>query len=500
MVGSHYSRRSTLLGVTSIALILLISIALLYHQSGTEIRQPIFEHEPEHITSAKGDSRGGTSQLSSTEHAASESSSPLNSDEEIWAKPFETKTATHPTMAAVQTPSLSLAQIEEMCRREGLLEQKTWKFDPARDSANYGLEAEQCESAFPDMYHEIYRAQKWRQENHGNITEGDLDLGWKDFGVLRAMIYERQLFIVETKCIEIHGHPGGAIRYDIRRAIAMLGSIHRAISAYHGPIPNIEFSLSVEDIADAEEARKPLWVMTRRAEEEYQWMMPDFGYWSWDMEVLGSYEQVRQEMADKVKPFETKRAAALWRGAKLNKIREDLLNITRDKPWADVREIIWGSEMNDVIRMADHCQYQYLIQTEGNSYSGRGKYLLNCDSVVVMHKRIWMENYEHLMIGEGVDQNVVFVRDDFEDLPEKMETLLGNPQLAKKIADNSARQFRDKYLTPAAQACYWRKLFHAWRDISFEPSLYADDWQEDSQTGEMKVTRRFRGVPYETYM
>ena len=280
----------------------------------------------------------------------------------------------------------------------------------------------------------------------------------------------------------------------------MLGSIHRAVTAYPGPIPNIEFSLSVEDIADEEDFKKSLWVMTRRAEEEYQWMMPDFGYWSWDMEVLGSYEQVRQEMADKVEPFEQKKPAALWRGAKLNAIREALMKVTQDKPWADVKEIVWGSDMNDVIRMADHCHYQYLIQTEGNSYSGRGKYLLNCDSVVLMHKRLWMENYEHLMIGDGPEQNVVFVRDDFEDLPDKMNQLLADPELARRIADNAARQFRDKYLTPAAQACYWRKLFQAWSDVSFEPHLYADDWREDQQTGEWKATRRFRGVPYETYM
>lgn len=280
----------------------------------------------------------------------------------------------------------------------------------------------------------------------------------------------------------------------------MLGSIHRAISAYHGPIPNIEFSFSVEDIADIDNIKKPLWVMTRRAEEEYQWMMPDFGYWSWDMEVLGSYEQIRQEMADKLEPFEQKKKAALWRGVKLNKLREDLLAVTTGKPWADVKEIIWGPEMTDVIRMADHCHYQYLVQTEGNSYSGRGKYLLNCASVVLMHKRRWLENYEHLMIGDGPEQNVVFVRDDFADLPEKMDSLLADPELAKRIAENAARQFRDRYLTPAAQACYWRRLFRAWSEISFATSLYQDDWHEDPQTGEWKASRRFRGVPYETYM
>ena len=105
-----------------------------------------------------------------------------------------------------------------------------------------------------------------------------------------------------------------------------------------------------------------------------------------------------------------------------------------------------------------------------------------------MHKRHWVENHHHLLITDGSQQNVVEVERDFSDLPLKMDYLLSHPVEAKRIANNSVTRFRDRYLTPAAQACYWRNLFWAWREVSFEPDLYGG------------MDPRLRGVPYETYM
>jgi hypothetical protein len=42
---------------------------------------------------------------------------------------------------------------------------------------------------------------------------------------------------------------------------------------------------------------------------------------------------------------------------------------------------------------------------------------------------------------------------------------------AEKIARNSVRTFRERYLTQAAEACYWRRLIRAWREVSFEAEM-----------------------------
>lgn len=74
-----------------------------------------------------------------------------------------------------------------------------------------------------------------------------------------------------------------------------------------------------------------------------------------------------------------------------------------------------------------------------------------------------------------------------------MEDLLDHPEKAKRIADNSVQVFRERYLTQAAEACYWRRLIKRWRDVmSWEPMLYS------GVDGAKKKEKR--GVRYETFM
>ena len=110
---------------------------------------------------------------------------------------------------------------------------------------------------------------------------------------------------------------------------------------------------------------------------------------------------------------------------------------------------------------------------------------------MLVHKAEWIEPHSHLYISSGPDQNVVEVSRDFSDLEEKVQDLLQNPERAKAIVKNSVATFRETYLTPAAEACYWRELFLAWAEVSFVP----EPW-EVGEDGEEKI----RGVPFETFM
>lgn len=125
----------------------------------------------------------------------------------------------------------------------------------------------------------------------------------------------------------------------------------------------------------------------------------------------------------------------------------------------------------------------------GRAWSGRLKYVQNCESVIVVHKLEWIQHYQHLLVAEGATQNFVQVERDFSDLPEKMEHLTTHMEESRRIAQNSARTFRDRYLTPAAEACYWRKLVSGWGQVSFQPEFY---------TG-VGASRKWRGVPFESY-
>ena len=92
-----------------------------------------------------------------------------------------------------------------------------------------------------------------------------------------------------------------------------------------------------------------------------------------------------------------------------------------------------------------------------------------CNSVSVLHKLQWIEHYHYLLSPSGPQQNYVEVERDFSDLVEKMEYYLNHTKEAERIAKNSVRTFRERYLTTAAEACYWRALIRGWAEASFEP-------------------------------
>ena len=91
---------------------------------------------------------------------------------------------------------------------------------------------------------------------------------------------------------------------------------------------------------------------------------------------------------------------------------------------------------------------------------------------------------------------------DFSDLPKKMRSLLkpSNFLSTRKIADNARQTFRERYLTPAAEACYWRSLIRGWAGVqTFEVQGWKEKMVEDPTTGRMKVKRTMRGAPFEAY-
>ncbi|KAF2130300.1 hypothetical protein P153DRAFT_365924 [Dothidotthia symphoricarpi CBS 119687] len=355
--------------------------------------------------------------------------------------------------------------------------------------SNYGLSPTECRARFAGLFDEIDRSVALRKDL-GNVSSADIDLSWIPYGAMRVMIYNHKLYIIEAK-LDGKGH--------YPRLLAILHQLNRAITSSPSRLPSIEFSFVVNDIADESHNHRTIWAFSRHVSlDDEMWLMPDFGYWSWPLELVGEYEQIRTEMRGSEVEWEKKVPKVLWRGAvKTNKeVRGALMGVTRGKPWADVEEVIWKgrtavSDGSAALPIAEHCKYQFLVHTEGRSYSGRGKYLLNCASVVITHKAEWIEPHSHLFIPSGPHQNVVEVEHDFSDLEAKVQDLLQNPERAKAIVNNSIATFRDRHITPAAEACYWRQLFLSWADVSFRP----EPWEVDENG-----RKRIRGVPFETFV
>lgn len=301
----------------------------------------------------------------------------------------------------------------------------------------------------------------------------------------------------------------GKVTVTFTRGKASLNALHRALAAYpdRQNLPDIEFVFTTEDYSRGE---SPVWAYSKRDDEDGVWLMPDFGYWSWPEVNIGPYKEIRQRIkavddggvTAKGKKtsgltFKDKKKQLFWRGSIVTneELRSKLIQASAGKSWSSVRGIDWGNPgdvRDNLLPMEDHCQYMFLAHLEGRSFSGRGKYLLNCRSVFVSHRLIWREAHHAVMISSGPDANFVEVDRDFSDLDRKMRFLLDNPGTAENIANNAVRTLRDRYLTPAAESCYWRHLIRQYASVcDFEPQLFESGRKSGAKT---------RGVPFESWI
>lgn len=67
-----------------------------------------------------------------------------------------------------------------------------------------------------------------------------------------------------------------------------------------------------------------------------------------------------------------------------------------------------------------------------------------------------------------------------------MDSLLADAARAERIAENSVKTFRERYLTPAAEACYWRALWEGWNTVW--TNVVGDDVMSE------------RGLVYESFL
>lgn len=370
-----------------------------------------------------------------------------------------------------------------------------WAFSFRRDAHDYGLDEDRCHAAFPGLFEDINRALAYRR-SQGKVTEIELSGIRLTKGMTHAMVHNGELYVLRTHYVD---------HVNREKAIASLAALHRALTTapHRQALPNVEFVLNVEDLPD--QRNLPIWSLARRAQDEAWWLVPDFGFWAWDMPSLGTFGEVLDEAVarEAIEPWDSKQEKLVWRGkiTYAPKLRHALVDASAGKRWSDVGPLNWatpdgkGDQSHSFKSAVDQCNYKYIAHVEGRSYSGALKYRQLCRSVIVMHKLQWIQHYHYLLRANGTYQNYVEVERDWSDLDDAMEDLLAHPEKARRIADNSVAVFRERYLTPAAEACYWRALLKAWKEVSFEPLLY----KSVRVDGAVKMTEK-RGVRFETFM
>ncbi|KAK1040145.1 hypothetical protein LTR33_015861 [Friedmanniomyces endolithicus] len=372
---------------------------------------------------------------------------------------------------------------------------KEWKFHTARGENNIALTSAQCDAAFPKLYAEIDRSVKlWRNKQHP-ITEQDTSISWRNDAAFRLLIHNSSLRILETK-----GAMNNAYRY---RTLAVMHQLHNALlgaKVTGETLPTIEFAVTVDDMSliPAGNDTHAIWAFTRRlvdSDQDRCWLVPDFNFWAGPEGAnSGSFYEAGQRARRHDKAFGDKIPKAVWRGVAWTNapLREGLLEATRGKAWADVKETVWENGTN-FMELEGLCDYAFGVHTEGRSWSGRLKYLLNCDSVPIVHELDWTTHYYHLLVPEGMEQNYVPVRRDWTDLEGKVGYYLAKAHLAEteKIMERARVTFRERYLTAGAEACYWRRLVRGYGEVAMTPGTV----ESTSGGGE-----GLRGISFEEFV
>lgn len=412
---------------------------------------------------------------------------------------------------------------------------------PAALRSSHTLSEAQCRAEFPLLYPQLDDlASLWGARGRGGITHTDVDRleeaarsqdrwGWARVVVYDGRLYIRSLFRgQDTRLAALLALLNDAVLTDPAGVNAVFNatSTGGAGGSGAGPLPAIDMVISSGDKEGFPGYENgPGWVLTRRLGDgagKYNWLAPDFGFAGWPEAQAPTYPEVvaLQAATEEAYPWEAKADRAFWRGfPNFYPVRKDLMERTRaashlppDHPdaWADIFATTFGGETGPeyrpLVSLQDHCKHKYLVHSEGNSYSGRSKYLLSCHAITIAHKMEWTQHFHPALIPDPSSpaQNFVELPESgtFAGLEEVIRGLWesdNDPKAAaspgwfakamsppvaalgkltaRQIADNARDTLRDRYLTPAATSCYFRAALRAYASVQESSTWTSGDFR-----------------------
>ncbi|KAK4506591.1 hypothetical protein PRZ48_000323 [Zasmidium cellare] len=352
-----------------------------------------------------------------------------------------------------------------------------WEWNYTTDANNLLLTHGHCEQAFHGLFKPIDQSVRRHRAPYNKVKLSDLDQVSGTKGVVRAMIYDQQLYVIST---------AGSIS---RRAIEVLSQINRALMTSPEEVANIEFTFTAEGRPahySRSSATAKTWAFARAPADHKTWLMPDYTSFSGpEAGTLESFHDARRkaEAIDNSLDWEEKHSRLYWRGdLKSLSSHFDFLEETSETPWADIQTT---SSQNAT---SHPCASKYLAAPQTSSYTNTLTPLLLCTSVTLLPPLHWTTSHMHLLQSSGPDQNYLPVASDWSDISDKIRHLQSWDTLGERIARTSVRDWRERWLTPAAEVCEWRRLFRGWREVmGFEVRF----WDEE---------RRERGVLWERFL
>ena len=166
--------------------------------------------------------------------------------------------------------------------------------------------------------------------------------------------------------------------------------------------------------------------------------------------VLCNLDKVRHFIfLNDQRSFESKLPKAIYRGVSYQPHRIDFLEKYFGSEWVDCgdtganpHKAEWKTHQ---ITLYDHLKYKFVISIEGNDVASNLKWVMSSNSIAVMPK----PKYETWFM-EGTlipNYHYIEIKDDYSDLPERLQYYIDHPEETKKIIENAheyVAQFQDK--------------------------------------------------------
>ena len=221
-------------------------------------------------------------------------------------------------------------------------------------------------------------------------------------------------------------------------------------------IPNMEFLFHVGDSVDMRRNRThpskcPIFGFAKNKKHvandaftDGVVSIPCFSFWSWSEARITRWDQkmISIKQAGSRNTFDEKTNKIFWRGARTGD-RATFVSLTeKHREIMDVSFMDWRgtgflrlSRHKEYRTLEQHCDYKYLLHLEGNTFSGRLKYLLLCGSPVIFVKvNGWEEFWYHLLQHQ---ENIILLdKVDEVLLMNTTNYLLENPERASRIGIN----------------------------------------------------------------
>jgi len=112
--------------------------------------------------------------------------------------------------------------------------------------------------------------------------------------------------------------------------------------------------------------------------------IPNFSFYQWDYPKSSNFFEIKRDILNSYIPWDNKENKIMWSGLNSHPIREQFNTFSKlDKIYEF--NLIENYILNTrYYKLTDHTKYKYLLDLEGNGYSGRFPYLALTGSCVIL--------------------------------------------------------------------------------------------------------------------